>query len=140
MRRRPFEDLEETLERMSDRFDKARVEVGGEIGTAAIDVAEWDGEFIVSADLPGYDDEDIDVRVTDHTLHIEAEHKIEEEEEKEDLNYLRKERTRTTVSRSVQLPEEVDEDNASATYENGVLTVTLPKKHASEEAHRIEVR
>lgn len=91
------------------------------------------------SDLPGYEEEDIDIRVTDNTLHINAEHKAEHEPEPE--HYLRRERARGAASRSVSLPEDIDREGVSATYENGVLTVTLPKAHAEEEetGHRIEI-
>lgn len=123
MRQKPFTNIEDVLEWMGEQLEQTRLSVGGEIA-AAVDVGEWDGELVVEADLPGYEREDIDVRVTDHTLHIDAEHKAEREE----LSYLRKERVKTDVSRKITLPEEVDEDEVSATYENGVLTVVLPKK------------
>lgn len=132
MRNNPFEDIEQMFDRMGRRLEETRMDVGGEIATAAVDVAEWDGEFIVTADLPGYEKEDIDLRITDQTLQIEAEHKAETEEP-EEKRYLRRERARTSVSRSVRLPEEVDREGASASYENGVLTVTVPKAHAGEE-------
>lgn len=139
MRRNPFRPFEELFEEMEDQFSHARVELGGEVGTAPVDVVEWDGEFVVIADLPGFEKADIDLRLTDNTLHIEAEHKAEEEEF-EGEHYLHRERARTDVSRTVPLPEDVDEDAVSATYENGVLTVTLPKAHAEgEEAHSISI-
>ena len=138
MRQKPFTNIEDVLERMGEQLEQTRLSVGGEIA-AAVDVGEWDGELVVEADLPGYEREDIDVRVTDHTLHIDAEHKAEREEH----SYLRKERVKTDVSRTITLPEEVDEDEVSATYENGVLTVVLPK-HEPEEGedggHRVEIQ
>ncbi|MFB6198715.1 MAG: Hsp20/alpha crystallin family protein [Halobacteriaceae archaeon] len=139
MTRKPFRELERLVEEMDERFSPARVGIGGEISTAPVDLAEWDGDFIVTADLPGFDEEDIDIRVTDHTLHIDAEHVAEEE--LSDEHYIRRERVRNDVSRTIQLPEEVDVDETSATYENGVLTVTLPKEHHEEEerAHQISV-
>lgn len=138
MQRTPFQRVEQLLEEMDEQFSRARVGVGGEIGTAAVDVVEWDGEFVVLADLPGFESEDIDIRLTDHTLHIEAEHKAEEEFEEE--HYIHRERTRTDVSRTIPLPEDVDAESVSATYEDGVLTVTLPKATTEEESgHHIEI-
>lgn len=123
---------------MDKEVSHARVGLGGEIATAAVDVVEWGGEFLVLADLPGFEKQDIDLRVTDHTLHIDAEHKAEEEFGEED--FLHRERARTDVSRTIPLPEDVEEGEVSATYENGVLTVTLPKAaEEAEEAHKITV-
>lgn len=130
MPRNPFSELERVFDEMSDRFEEARAEFGGEIATAAIDVAEWDGEYLVIADMPGYEAEDIDVDVADDHVHISAEHEAEHEPEVE--HYYRRERARTSVSRTVRLPGEVDESATSASYEDGVLTVTLPKKREEE--------
>ncbi|MFB6234812.1 MAG: Hsp20/alpha crystallin family protein [Halopenitus sp.] len=139
MPRNPFERFEQLLESMEKEVPHTRVELGGEIATSPLDLIEWDGEFLVIADMPGFEKEDIDLRVTDHTLHIDAEHKAEEEVG-EEANYLHQERARTDVSRTVPLPEDIDDGEVSATYENGVLTVTLPKAaEAEEEAHRITV-
>lgn len=138
MHRAPLHDVEEMLDRMSRQFEHARMSMGGEIATAAVDVGEWDGEFVVEADMPGFDREDIDVRVTDHTLHIEAEHKAEHET-REELDYIKRERVKTDVKRTIQLPEDVDSDRVSATYENGVLSVTLPKMQSTEGSRRVEI-
>ncbi len=107
---------------------------GGSMGSmggmhdVSVDVSETDDEIVVTADLPGYQKEDIEVGVKDRRLTVEAERSEESEDENE--RYLRQERSHQHVSRSVSLPEAVDEESASATYRNGVLTVTLPKLDA----------
>lgn len=76
--------------------------------------------------------------MTDHTLHLEAEHKGEAELDED--AFLHCERARTDVSRTIPLPDYIDKTGVSATYENGVLTVTLPKAHGEEEgAHEVTV-
>jgi len=101
-------------------------------------VAEYDDEFVVMADLPGYDREDIDVRATEGRLTITAEHDAASEDA--DRRYLRRERRHESVTRSVDLPGPVVDD-ASATYRHGVLTITLPKAadETTDDAHRIDV-
>lgn len=131
MQRNPIQRLEAMLEQFEDEFSHARMNVGGEIGTPAVDLAERDGEFVVTFDLPGFESADIDLRITDHTLHLHAEHGGTTAFEEED--FIHRERQRTDVSRSVSLPEDVDENAVSASYEDGVLTVTLPKAHAEDE-------
>jgi HSP20 family protein len=79
-------------------------------------------------DLPGYDREGIDVRLSDRTLTVEAERSTDVEGS--DERYVRRERTRESVSRTVHLPEAVEAGGTSATYEAGVLTVRLPKRGA----------
>lgn len=99
-----------------------------------IDLLERDDELVVVADLPGYDKDDIDVRLSGTTLTIAAERSSESEIESddEDGTYVRSERSRETVSRSLRLPDRVDESETEARYENGVLTVTLRKAGAGE--------
>ncbi|ELZ37776.1 heat shock protein Hsp20 [Halorubrum saccharovorum DSM 1137] len=136
----PFDEIEQFLGRTSFGGDRAW---GRDLRTTDIDVAEYDDEFVVMADLPGYDREDIDVRATDGRLTITAERDAEREaEESEDANrrYLRRERRHESITRSVDLPGRVVDADASATYRHGVLTVTLPKAAAEEDdGHRIDV-
>lgn len=94
---------------------------------AAVDLVERDDEFEAMVDLPGFERDDVEVRVTDHTLQIEAEPEAPDEERDEDERYLRRERHRGSVRRSIRLPDDVDADGVAATMRNGVLTVTLPK-------------
>jgi HSP20 family protein len=126
-RSNPFKDLEELFDRMGRGFDP------GELGThdVAVDVSETDEELVVNADLPGYDKSEIDVTVDDDRLTITAER--DETIEDEDTHYHRRERTRRQVRRSLYLPADVDEAEGSASYHNGVLTVVLPKREATEE-------
>lgn len=106
-------------------------QLGG--GDISMDVADQGDEYVVTADLPGFEKEDIDVTLQGDQLRIEAEHSSETEEgDESDGEYLRKERRHQSTSRSVSLPEEVDEESVSAQYRNGVLTVTLPKAAAEE--------
>lgn len=128
-RSNPFDDVETLLERLNREFDE--FSEGGAAGRRAVDVdvAELDGEFVVVADLPGYDRDDIDVSLADRRLTISAERT--DARDASNARFLRQERTRDSVSRTVTLPEPVVEGDASATYDDGVLTVTLPTVTAS---------
>jgi len=121
----PFEAIEEFIERMEREFG---ADPFGKTGSMNVDVRDGDGEFVVTADLPGYDKDDVEVSLADQTLHVEADH--ERHAEADDGEYIRKERRHESVSRSVRLPEPVAEDGVSATFQNGVLTVTLQKRDA----------
>jgi HSP20 family protein len=121
----PFESIEEFIERMEREFD---ADLLGRTESIDVDVRDGDGEFVVVADLPGYDKESLEVTLADNTLRIEAEHETEFEADAGE--YVRKERSHESVSRSVRLPEPVDEDGVSASFSNGVLTVTLEKREA----------
>jgi HSP20 family protein len=144
-RKNPFEDIEEMIERMSRQFEEsmgggAMEKLGG--GGASVDVADRGDEFVVTADLPGYREEDIDVTLRGDHLQIRAESEREpsEESDEEDGRYIRKERSHRSVNRTVTFPDDVDEENVSAEFRNGVLTVTLRKMTASDEdSHSIDI-
>jgi HSP20 family protein len=136
-RRNPFEDIEKMFERMNDQFGQFNQMSVPATQSLSVDLADNDDSFEVTADLPGYDREDIDLSVANRTLRISAER--DESTEEGDENYLRRERRRRSVSRSLSLPEDVEEDEASAAYTNGVLTVTLPKTTSNEDSRRIDI-
>lgn len=143
-RRDPFKDIEEFFDRLNENFGEFGRGLETGIGTSAmlVDVVEADGDVVVSADLPGFEKSDIDVSVKGRQLRIAADRTTEAEDAGDDddeTTYYRRERTRRSFSRSVPLPAEVDESGASAHYENGVLTVTLPKREAGDDGTDIRV-
>lgn len=104
-----------------------------------LDVAEKDDTIEVVADLPGMNEGDVDVTLSDGTLRIKG--KRETEEEERDKDYYRHERRSGTFNRWITLPCEVDEGKIEAKFKNGILTVTLPKSQAIKEQERkIEVK
>ncbi len=126
----PFDELERLLDKMND----ARERAGGGL---AVDVRDDDEQFVVVTDLPGFEKDDIDVEVRDRTLRIDARH--DEEFGVDESDYVRQERSKRSLSRSVSLPEDVDDGGAAASFENGVLTVELPKLHTSEESTSVDI-
>lgn len=126
----PFDELERLLERL----DEAR---GTATSGLAVDVRDDGDAFALVADLPGFDSGDIDVAVQNRTVHVDAAHS--ERSGADAADYVRRERSKGSVSRSVTLPESVESAEAAADYSNGVLTVTLPKAQATDDATTIEV-
>lgn len=94
-----------------------------------VDVSETESEYRVSVELPGLSKDDVELTIDQGRLNIRGEKKSEEREEKE--NHLRVERSYGSFSRSVPLPQTVDQDAAQATFKEGVLTVSLPKTEKS---------
>ena len=143
-RRNPFEEIERMFERMNRQFSELSegsqlpAPTGGP-QSVSMDVAEQDEKYVVTADLPGYEKADIDLSIADRTLRVSASREEGTDESDEEGTYLRRERRRQSVSRAITLPEEVAEDDASAAYNNGVLTVTLPKRDRSGDSRSIDI-
>ncbi len=107
--------------------------------TPATDVVETENEFQITAELPGMDEKDIELTLSDDLLTIKGE-KSEEREEKEKDYYL-SERRFGSFRRSFRLPEGVNADKISAEFSKGVLTITLPKTlEAKKKAKKIAVK
>jgi len=90
-----------------------------------LDVYETEESLVVKAPLPGVRPEDVDISITEGILTIKGESKSEEEVKRED--YHRRELRYGSFCRSVPLPAQVEHDKAEASFEQGILTVTLPK-------------
>ena len=91
----------------------------------AVDITETEKEYLISAELPGIKKEDIKMNISDNILTISGEKNQEKKTDKE--NYHRTERVYGTFQRSFRLPEISAQENISAEFKDGVLTVTIPK-------------
>jgi HSP20 family protein len=96
----------------------------------ALDVSETEDSYIVRASIPGIDPEDLNITINNNVLTIQGE--TSEEEEEEDERYHVRERRFGVFVRSVVLPSPVDRENVEATYEDGVLTLRLPKSEENK--------
>lgn len=98
--------------------------------TFKVDISEDEKAIYLSADIPGVKKEDVKVTIEDDVISICAERTQEEEEKKK--NYHRVERSWGSLSRSFTIGENVDSDNITANYDNGVLKIVVPKKEPEE--------
>lgn len=103
-----------------------------------MDVKETEQAYQVEAELPGVGKEDIHVEIDGPLVTIKAEVK-QCDEQKQEQQSLRSERYYGMVSRSFQLPQDIDREAASAKYENGVLLLNLPKKRGGGAGQRLRV-
>jgi HSP20 family protein len=139
-----MEGFQREMNRLFDDFFRAPTPFGGSqwpVGAAMprIDVEESDSEYRVSAELPGIDEKDVNLTLTDNVLTISGEKKAEREEK--DKNYYLSERSFGSFRRAIPLPTDVDQDKVEAHFKNGVLTVHLPKSPEAEtKTRRIEVK
>jgi HSP20 family protein len=98
---------------------------GGRRWIPAMDLVETEDDFVLRADLPGIGEDDVSIELENNVLTIAGERKAEHEERHE--GYYRVERATGSFSRSLSLPEGIDPESVSATFDNGVLTVRVPK-------------
>jgi HSP20 family protein len=105
----------------------------------AADIVEKDGDFVMTLDVPGMDEKDIEVKLSDDAVTIRGEKTEEKEEEKED--YRLSERRHGSFVRTFSLPDSVDADKISATYGKGVVKLVMPKTDSAKRKQRkIEVK
>ena len=126
-----FGSLQERINRMFDDTIRTLYPTDGEElekGTwaPAVDIYETNDSFVVSADLPGLNKDEIQIDLKDDTLTLKGEKKFEEKVSKD--NYIRVERAYGSYVRSFTLPQNVDPEKIKAKYKEGVLEVTIPKK------------
>ena len=129
----PFRDLASLRGAMDRLFEesfvqpRARVRVLAPRGTGAlaVDMYETDDSVVVKSAIPGIAAQDLDISITGDTLTIKGETKAEKEIKEE--NYICRERRYGAFSRSLAIPVQIEADEAEAAFENGILTLTLPK-------------
>lgn len=108
--------------------------------SANMNVSETDDELRVTVELPGVTDQDIEVNLNDDLLTIRGEKKLEQERggEKENFHYV--ERSYGSFQRSLRLPFDANPEQVRAAFQNGVLTVTVPKSAQQQRSHRIQIQ
>lgn len=104
-----------------------------------VDVKENDKTYTVNAEVPGVKKEDIQVSIDGNIVTLSSEVKQESKTGGNGEKWLRSERFYGAISRSFQLPQEINEKEAKAKYDNGVLTLTLPKKATSSSVKRLAI-
>jgi len=105
----------------------------------AVDIKENDENYIIKADFPGMKKDDIEVSIDNNLLSIQAEYD-ESREDKEEGKYLRQERRYGKYSRSFDLGKDVDESKIDAEFDNGVLTLRVPKGNVPPASRSIPIK
>jgi HSP20 family protein len=147
----PFEQFRREMDRLFDDFSSGfwrgslfdmtpfrRTEAAFRT-MPAVDVAETDKAYEITAELPGLEEKNIEVKLANGVLSIKGEKQEDKEEKQRD--YYRRERSFGSFERSFQVPEGIDTDKIAASFKNGILSVTLPKSaEAQKQAKKIEVK
>jgi HSP20 family protein len=110
---------------------------GGRRWVPAMDLVEEGDHFVLRADIPGVQESDVDIEIDGGVLTVAGERRTEHEERKD--GYYRIERASGRFSRSLTLPEGIDPDGIEASYEAGVLEVSIPKPEQSK-PRRVQVQ
>jgi len=145
---RAFEDIATAMENFRRNFTRMFkepfLEEGEELGVfePSADLVDKGDAYEITVDMPGIDKENIEINLTEDEIEIKGERKKEEKEEGK--NYVRRERSYRSFYRVMSLPEEILPDQSEAKMENGILKVTLKKKHPTpikkKEVKRIPVQ
>jgi HSP20 family protein len=138
------EEMERMLPQSMRAFSQFHAPLQAQSWMPSVDVSEAIKHWTIEADLPGVRNEDVDVQVQNHQLIIRAElrqpeHKNEQEESRR--HYYRRERRYGFFERVMPLPENVNEDQISCSFKDGVLTCNVPKKEDAlgEQGRRIPI-
>jgi HSP20 family protein len=140
----PFRDmvtLREKMNRMFEDIFSQRSGEGKEMVTCswapAVDIFETEKELVLSAEIPGIDEKDIEIKVEDNTLSLRGARKFEKETKEE--NYHRLERSYGSFFRAFTLPNSIDPERIQASHENGVLKITMPKRQ-ERQPRKVRIR
>lgn len=122
-----FEDLFKQMEDFFNEFQEfGRDVAGGMRSKVPVDIHEEGGKYVITADLPGVEKQDINVKADETSVEITAD--VNQEIKEEGENYVRKERSSRAYRRTVAWPQPVDPESIKAGYENGVLTISAEKE------------
>ena len=127
---RMINDFLSTVRSRQEDFSKALADYTTAMQKPLADVMETDEEIIVKTDLPGVKKGDIDISLTEDTIEINAQ--FEEEYSEEDVDYVRRERNYGKTKKMIKLPAKVKVKDATAKFEDSILTINLPKLEKSK--------
>ncbi|HET9179281.1 MAG TPA: Hsp20/alpha crystallin family protein [Terriglobia bacterium] len=135
--REPFRDLVSTHDHFNQLFNETFARAFGDQKKAwlqtwvpPVDICETESSLVLKAELPGINPDDVEIRVEGGTLYLKGERKFEKDAKEENLH--RVERPYGTFTRSFSLPNSIDSDRVKAEYQDGVLTLTMPKREAAK--------
>ena len=136
----PFALMRREMDRMFDSFSRnwgdqsLPSRLSGSFQSPRVDIAETEKGLEITAELPGIDQKDIELDLTDGVLTLKAEHQEEREDKDEKKHYHLVERSRGSFMRRFAVPFEPDADKVDASFDKGVLKVTVPRSAAAEKS------
>ena len=121
------DDIFNDMKRLQDEFNSIfrQANVSNHTRSPVSDVYETESDVLIDVELPGIKKEDIDITINNNTLLVKAEHQTERENQDGETHRI--ERSKKRFKRRYQIPRHADGEHAEATYDNGVLRITMPK-------------
>ncbi len=136
----PFEKKSYDLFNAFHDFEKDFFDGGAPMNSCKTDIKDEGDRYVLEAELPGFDKQDIKLDINSGFLTLTAEHSAEREDKDSDGKYIRRERSYGSYQRSFDISS-VNADKIDAEYKNGILTVQLPKKDIEKpETRRLEIK
>jgi len=133
----PFQEIE-TMRNLMDRwFDEGVSRSAPTLFSPAVDLIQTETGYELHTNLPGFKPEEVDINIDRDTVTIRAKH--EDKQEKNEKNYLHRERRTGVFYRSLRLPEPIDSEKSNAEINHGVLVLTLPKL-AQAQTRKLQVK
>lgn len=143
------QEIDRIFDRFSDGFESFSLQPFGNMqrrwapgvtgfASLAVDVSETDKAYTISAELPGVNEKDVEVSVSGDMLVIKG--RKEQEREEKDNNHYLSERSYGSFQRMFSLPRDTDSSNIQARFQNGVLTVSVPKTVSKHQTQKVEVK
>ena len=136
----PFDTVFDKLvgETFPDMTKEFGIEFFGSNSYPKVDIIDRNKDILLEAEVPGLTKDDVSVEVKDNILAVSGERKVKRDD---DAVYVRKELKRSSFKRSFSLGDNLDSERISAEFENGILTITIPKiKPVQVEARRVEIK
>lgn len=136
----PLTSVQEDMNRLFDNFyNGSQLMAFGALSAPSVNVSEDSKSIKVEAELAGIDPKNVDVEIMKGSMTLKGER--QQEENKEDKNYIRREISYGSFTRTVALPETADGDKAKATFKNGLLTIEIPKvQEAQQKSKKVEIK
>lgn len=124
----------------ADFFDFPRANFGKMNNILKTDIKETDKQYELQIEMPGVDKQNVNLELKDGYLIVSTEHKQENEEKLENGAYIRRERSYGSSSRSYYVGKQIKEEDISASLDNGILNIIVPKQEQVETRKRIEIK
>lgn len=135
---RPFSDLDKFFEEEEWFAPLSRIRVLMKVFEPSMNIYQTEKEVVAEIDLPGIDPKEMEISIENNVLHIKGGY--EEEKEEKGKDYYRKEIRKGRFERAVNLPVPVMEEKTKASYEDGILKITIPKQEVMRPRKRIPIK